>query len=814
MAYHNNPYNFVPLHDKVFSRYSAPEELPSHGTIQNGLLSGMIHCTITAETKLTVSDGDKGFFRNAHGDYVIPGSTLKGLVRQNMQILGFGAMRPGLEFNDDSILYRLVAPKKDHPKFSLGRSYINALGADHKEAPNFIPEHVESGYLVQSAEDHKYRLYPAKCWRINRKAHAVYDWQGCFAKEQKVYYSLTASDRVKELSSTSFDGAASGTLLSPGSAPRSPQSVYLIKNPKPGKRLGIISDAEIQRCRAHYTFLQEKIGNDPKKAGELAYWKLPVLEKGSSEDSEPWYVFYSKRDDGTYAINRIKMNNKARLGVLIQQKATNQYILFEIYSISLNRNKPEVRSWKKCYGRTVPVFCNVEGKYHSIIDAKNQKLSPRGYQSAVLFCPDKELASNPHYLFEAFDADQTEFYTVANRSIQNYLTDFELRKNTLSGTERNLTPSYWQLPMVPNRPWPVFYRTLSVNESEIEIDFGRSAYLRVRFKHSLGDGIYQAHLDAAKTLTLDYPYSILGFTWKESDDKNQNKAYKSRVSFGDFKTKGNPETEKVSVILGGPKPTSFADYAEKGTDYNEDEFKIRGIKQYWLKKEQKPEIPDGKDKVKDELCVVPKGTVFSGAIRFNNLYPDELGLLLWSLRLDEGCYQTIGKGKPLGYGRSKVTILSVEQDNPAMLYSTDALNADAKLFDTLNADELIQSYQSYAPLNEFLRGKPEDQPSVKDMMYIHSVIREAEEVRYITLDEYRTRARSEVLPTIAEHRQATEDEAKKNAEKEAFRRKEEETIASGSLEDLFALYGGGSNIIVSSKRKEQASKKSKKKKKR
>ena len=40
-----------------------------------------------------------------------------------------------------------------------------------------------------------------------------------------------------------------------------------------------------------------------------------------------------------------------------------------------------------------------------------------------------------------------------------------------------------------------------------------------------------------------------------------------------------------------------------------------------------------------------KGTTFSGTIRFKNLKEDELGLLLWSLLLNDGCYQSIGMGK-------------------------------------------------------------------------------------------------------------------------------------------------------------------------
>jgi CRISPR-associated protein (TIGR03986 family) len=815
--YYNNPYNFVPLNEKVLVHYSSTEDLPHQGQIQDDLLSGTIQMTITAETPLSISDGADGFFRNAGGQYVIPGSTIKGMVRSNMQILGFGALRPGEDFNDVNMLYRLVAPKRDNPKYSLKGHYISALGAEDAPAPNYIPSKVKSGYLVQSASDRKYRLYPARCWRIGRKGHVAYDWRESFAKEQKVSYELSLNDQVSQIQKGTVDSMLHGTLLSPGSAPRSPQSVYLIPKQEPGRLIAQISQSDIERYQEHYAFLVEKYTaqNEQNKQSEqnaayLDYWKLPVLDENPQSDTEPWFVFYRRRDDGSYAFDRIKFHKDAVLGVLVQRASDRQYVLCKISSRAIQRNQYAVTRWKDVFAQTFPVSYQDTSKL-SIMEANRGKR--QNYKAGTLFCPDKELASNPHYLFEACDLDCDGSFLVSDSSIQNYLTDFELRKNTLHGTERNMSPKYWELPtirkssMANTEPWPVFYReTGSTVDGIQKIDFGRSAYLRVQFDKALGDGVPPAHIPNKNEVFLDYPYSILGFSWKHPTDKKQDFSYKSRVSFGDCVSNTALEKEKIPMILGEPKPTSFADYSVKGKDYNQEGFRIRGIKQYWLKEEQHPTIEKNKEKVTTNLTVVPAGTVFQSSIRFHNLKEDELGLLLWCLKLDKDCYQTIGKGKPYGYGRAKVQITSVERDCPEALYSAASLLPETKLSLPLDVDELIEQYQQNEGVQKFLRGqRPDQQDSVKDLMYIHRVIRDANDVRYITLNEYRFRASSEILPTIEKIR-TDADEAE---EKRAAEEKKTEKIENGSMDDWKRMLAQRFNASHSANTKTSSKKKKK-----
>ena len=80
------PYNFVPFYDKV---YQYPDhKLTSHNSVEENLITGEITYKITAETPIMIDDGTYHFFTDAKGRYAIPGSTMRGLIRNNVQVLG------------------------------------------------------------------------------------------------------------------------------------------------------------------------------------------------------------------------------------------------------------------------------------------------------------------------------------------------------------------------------------------------------------------------------------------------------------------------------------------------------------------------------------------------------------------------------------------------------------------------------------------------------------------------------------------------------------------------------------------------------
>ena len=142
------------------------------------------------------------------------------------------------------------------------------------------------------------------------------------------------------------------------------------------------------------------------------------------------------------------------------------------------------------------------------------------------------------------------------------------------------------------------------------------------------------------------------------------------------------------------------------------------------------------------------GSRFTGAIRYRNLHPDELGLLLWCLGLEKGCYQPMGMGKPLGYGRMALTIDALRPFRPRDLYPSlipDGAFFTAPAQPAGRVAELIQCYQAWLgdkQAQEALKNQtvPDIRalPHIREFFTIRSLIcQRPEPVSYMALEEYK-----------------------------------------------------------------------------
>ena len=252
-------------------------------------------------------------------------------------------------------------------------------------------------------------------------------------------------------------------------------------------------------------------------------------------------------------------------------------------------------------------------------------------------------------------------------------------------------------------------------------------------------GIPHAHLKSEKG--IDYPRSILGFVFNGSSSKRGEGAYKSRVSFLDCcaVNKPTPEKGRISPWFRAPQITSFREYAVP-TDTG---FRMRGVKQYWLQqKVSKRAIryqPDG------NMHPLPAGSVFRGIIRYHNLHPDELGLLLWCLRLEDGCFQSLGMGKPYGFGRVRVEVTHLTEYQLETLYSGLVPQESSSLSPAERVDELIHLYRSFAysklhPQEADASGtKLLREDHIQDFLYMKKTVRtDSQNVRYMRKEEFCT----------------------------------------------------------------------------
>lgn len=269
------------------------------------------------------------------------------------------------------------------------------------------------------------------------------------------------------------------------------------------------------------------------------------------------------------------------------------------------------------------------------------------------------------YIIPEIDKEK-EPIAIDDKDARAYQIDYENKKNQLKKPK-----SFWALPK-RGEIKPVFYINLE------RLYFGFTPHLRLFYKESIHNGLGGKH----KPGEYDYAKSLFGYS-------NDEDSYKSRVSFSDATVEGqaSPMGEQI-ITLGGPKPSSYSDYLnvdEEGNSYtyNNEDYRIRGVKQYWLRdnvvnQNKDYELADERkrkqiDNVSSKIHPLPPGTKFQGKVRFHNLRKEELGLLLWSLRLEEDSEMNIGKGKPYGYGRIKLDIQDVEKLDTEQAYSTTAL---------------------------------------------------------------------------------------------------------------------------------------------
>ena len=124
--------------------------------------------------------------------------------------------------------------------------------------------------------------------------------------------------------------------------------------------------------------------------------------------------------------------------------------------------------------------------------------------------------------------------------------------------------------------------------------------------------------------------------------------------------------EDTKLALAKPHPSYYPLYLGNGQTWNTESVRIAGRKRYPVKNTISRN--EGTDNMTRIIRPLKQEATFEGTIRFHNLRPIEVGALLSSIDFcqHEECFHSIGQGKPLGYGKVK---LSVTEEN--MKYVVD-----------------------------------------------------------------------------------------------------------------------------------------------
>lgn len=220
------PYNFI-TYD--------PEAVLEEKGAECGSWSGVLHCRLKALTPLLVAgerrkrpdESSECRFFNIEGKNVIPGSSIKGVLRSMVEILSFSAMR---QVSHRELFWRIVTGAAYREAFSdeiLG-GYLHRKGADYELFPVMVKkvthgngplsggERVKTGGIKnkEKSDSHDYLFSPpsGKAMPVDREVVAVFERQMTEAQKKRwnsercskgyghpVFYRKDAAGAVAEL---------------------------------------------------------------------------------------------------------------------------------------------------------------------------------------------------------------------------------------------------------------------------------------------------------------------------------------------------------------------------------------------------------------------------------------------------------------------------------------------------------------------------------------------------------------------------------------------------------------------------------------
>lgn len=262
--------------------------------------------------------------------------------------------------------------------------------------------------------------------------------------------------------------------------------------------------------------------------------------------------------------------------------------------------------------------------------------------------------------------ESAERISILCEDIKIYKLDFNRYEDTTNVNDANKRDGNLlrQLSVSKDNIVPCFYRKWEDSSGKERIVFGHTRYFRLPYKYTIGDYVPS---ELWSTDIVDMAECIFG---RQSETGS---TIASRVFFEDAKlVEGQKDIffdEKIPCTLSNPKPTAFQHYLEQtsGADaeptknWNSlpEESNIRGYKLYWHRKNNKwskgivknnTEI----EQVDTSIKAIKSNTKFKGMIRYENLTAEELGALLFVLKLPKSYCHKLGMGKSLGLGSVKI----------------------------------------------------------------------------------------------------------------------------------------------------------------
>lgn len=608
------PYNFVPFAEKPVCRYADPVDLPRHDEWDRNLLSGSIRVTVTAETPVFIGNSDKenaDFFRDASGRYAIPGSSFRGLIRQNMQILGFGFVRTEEDYNDYRLMYRQFA--------AAGRSLAAGLKADYQAMLGIrdgVPRNVGAGYLRVSGGQYSIAPLLGQVISVSRKAPEAQPWQNKWAFAEPVFYSWDGRN-VTQLSQTTFDGARYGMLVGTGRM-NGQNHLYLFPEE--------CSETVIPLTEADVVAYQEDFETKRNTLGDASdFWALPEEEdkkSGTAGESEELTalgkpVFY------------LQMGGTTSFGVSKLFRVMYKYGIRDgmpqAHQQADNAETPVID-----YPYAIMGFARKEYSYHSRVTVENLRANghPETEQPFHAILNSPKLSFYPGYIKggKHYNTDKFRF-----RGYKQYWLKSALKEGV---KESNVTSPLRPLPTGTSFTGTIHYRNLHKDELGLLLwcmALEPDCYQHIGKGKPYGFGRVSVKIDALWEHNPDQLYGRGHLTAGETSITNP----KDRVNelIREYKEKIKALLGLDGDILDEPGIKDFF-YMKKPFKYDLNEASYMGLSDYKNLAVPLPTVEDFRAGALVQSGQVQAGDVVQGRVNrivefgfFVNLSPGESGLV-------------------------------------------------------------------------------------------------------------------------------------------------------------------------------------------
>ena len=218
---------------------------------------------------------------------------------------------------------------------------------------------------------------------------------------------------------------------------------------------------------------------------------------------------------------------------------------------------------------------------------------------------------------------------------------------------------------------------------------------------------------------------------KDDNSKNNSFAISSRVFITDaislYPQNDTNEKDIILKSLGEPHPTLLRFYLKYG-DYNEEyekeKYEIRGRKFYWhhskkieangdYSKYLKSFTDEAKTPTNSEIHFLKPLQEFNFEINFKDLNEEELGILLYSIEVEEGkSLHKLGKAKAYGFGSCEIKIDKCLIETENKYISFDKNNS----FREYSKEEYIEKFIKKA--KEAYSLDSNEREEIKELKYI------------------------------------------------------------------------------------------------